>query len=363
MVASATTSSAAAALARWLRTPRSHTPFLWGVHVCVCLCARVCIAWCAGAVVSASWDATVKVWDLRSPSMAAPEDASTRAADMTLALPERAFSMSLCSDYIVLVATAGQHLVAYDLRKGDEMLWKRESTVKFQLRCIRAFADGKGYVVSSIDGRCGVEYMEEADGKPFSFKCHRSKTPDGKELITPVNALAFNPVYNTFVTGGGDGTVAAWDHVSKKRLAVLGTYPTSIAALAFNRCVQAGYASPARPSARANAVVFTLPPRVRTHVLARACACVCVCVADAGRAPSWRLPRRTRGRRVRRSIPRTASMCTVWGAPWLARALRKVADPAAMVVRHASWRRCRPSWRARPRVRVVPLSLILRTSL
>lgn len=146
--------------------------------------------------------------------------------------------MSLCGDNLVVVGCADQSIVAWDFRMGGEPLFQRPSTIKYQLRCLRAFNDGAGFVSSAIDGRCGVEYLDEAKGKPFSFKCHRVKLPDGKERITPVNALAFNPKVGTFVTGGGDGVVAAWDHISKKRLCVLSQHPTSIASLAYSGYVR-----------------------------------------------------------------------------------------------------------------------------
>lgn len=41
--------------------------------------------------------------------------------------------------------------------------------------------------------------------------------------------------YGTFATGGCDGLVNLWDGSNKKRLYQYNKYPTSIAALAFNR--------------------------------------------------------------------------------------------------------------------------------
>ena len=59
------------------------------------------------------------------------------------------------------------------------------------------FADGKGFAVASIEGRCGIvnvnlniEKMGETD---FCFKCHRvenSKTNDGDAYT--VNMMSFN---------------------------------------------------------------------------------------------------------------------------------------------------------------------------
>lgn len=50
-----------------------------------------------------------------------------------------------------------------------------------------------------------MEYFdmgEESQAKKYAFKCHRLSDDNGKNTIYPVNALAFNPVYGTFATGG-----------------------------------------------------------------------------------------------------------------------------------------------------------------
>ena len=49
----------------------------------------------------------------------------------------------------------------------------------------------QGYVVSSIEGRVAVEYLDpnpEVQKKKYAFKCHRLKE-DGIEKIFPVNAI------------------------------------------------------------------------------------------------------------------------------------------------------------------------------
>ena len=50
----------------------------------------------------------------------------------------------------------------------------------------------------------------------------------------PVNALAFHPVHGTFASGGGDGFVALWDGVAKRRIRQYQRYPASVAALSFS---------------------------------------------------------------------------------------------------------------------------------
>ena len=72
---------------------------------------------------------------------------------------------------------------------------RRESSLKYQTRCIRAHPRETGYVLSSIEGRVAVEYFDpspEAQAKKFAFKCHRVKE-DGKDTIFPVNSIAFHP--------------------------------------------------------------------------------------------------------------------------------------------------------------------------
>lgn len=148
---------------------------------------------------------------------------------------------------------------------GVEPEQRRESSLKFQTRCVRGFTDGSGYALSSIEGRVAMEYFDpapEAQAKKYAFKCHRSTT-NGIDTVYPVNSIAFHPGYGTFATGGGDGVVnvsppppafapssilpftyanslilidstSIWDGNNKKRLCQFHKYPTSIASLAFD---------------------------------------------------------------------------------------------------------------------------------
>lgn len=177
--------------------------------------------------VTGSWDKTVRTWDPRSDA---------KKAVATAELPERCYTMGLSeSNDTLVVGTAERHVLVFDMRALDKgPVQKRESPFKFQTRCIRTFTTGDGYAISSIDGRVGMEFLAEADeSKNYAFRCHRKKV-DGVTQVYPVNALAFNPAYGTFATGGCDGSVATWDGVHKKRLANISGFPTSIAALAFN---------------------------------------------------------------------------------------------------------------------------------
>lgn len=66
-----------------------------------------------------------------------------------------------------------------------------------------------------------------------STQCHR-RNENGKDVVYPVNALAFHPTYGTFATGGGDGVINIWDGSNKKRLFQISQYPAAVASLSFS---------------------------------------------------------------------------------------------------------------------------------
>lgn len=137
----------------------------------------------------------------------------------------------------IIVGTSERHVWIWDMRRLVEPESSRESSLKYQTRCIRAFIDGEGYALASTEGRVAVEYFDpspQAQVNKYAFKCHRGKTPDGVEEVYPVNCIAFHPVYGTFATGGCDNTVNIWDGKNKKRLCQFRKYPNSIASMAFN---------------------------------------------------------------------------------------------------------------------------------
>jgi cell cycle arrest protein BUB3 len=117
----------------------------------------------------------------------------------------------------------------------------RESSLKFLTRAVSCMPNDAGYSTSSIEGRVAVEWFEdtaESQARKYAFKCHRQTAPDeegGGDVVYPVNALAFHPVYGTFASGGGDGTVALWDAEAKRRMRQYQKFPNSVAALAFSR--------------------------------------------------------------------------------------------------------------------------------
>jgi cell cycle arrest protein BUB3 len=118
---------------------------------------------------------------------------------------------------------------------------QRESSLKFLTRAVACMPNDAGYATSSIEGRVAVEWFEdtaESQARKYAFKCHRQAAPEeegGGDIVYPVNALTFHPVYGTFASGGGDGTVALWDAEAKRRMRQYQKFPDSVAALAFSK--------------------------------------------------------------------------------------------------------------------------------
>jgi WD40 repeat protein len=105
------------------------------------LTIALCIFIHLGQVVTGSWDKTIKCWDPRGVS--GPE----RTLVGTYAQPERVYSMSLVGNRLV-VATAGRHVNIYDLRNMSQPEQKRDSSLKYQTRCVRCFPNGTGNLFS-----------------------------------------------------------------------------------------------------------------------------------------------------------------------------------------------------------------------
>ena len=94
-----------------------------------------------------------------------------------------------------------------------------------------------GYASSSIEGRVAVEWFDpsaESQSRKYAFKCHRQTSPENVDVVYPVNALAFHPVHGSFASGGGDGFVALWDGVAKRRIRQYQRYQSSVSALSFS---------------------------------------------------------------------------------------------------------------------------------
>ena len=187
---------------------------------------------------SSGWNSQFYLWDT----------SKQKEPLFSISLPDKALSMDVdpSNPLRVAVSTAGRRLIIIDIQIPDDndnttskitakIVLNRESSLKFQSRVCRFFPDGIGLAIGSIEGRVGIEFLNElsvsSNGmKKYAFKCHRVGS-----VVYPVNAIAFHPIHGTFATGGCDGSVVTWDGLHKKKLVVLPKFPSGIAAMAFNR--------------------------------------------------------------------------------------------------------------------------------
>ncbi|KAJ6801726.1 protein RAE1-like [Iris pallida] len=153
-------------------------------------------------LVTGSWDKTLRYWDTRQ---AQPVH--------TQQLPDRCYALTLRYPLMV-VGTADRNIIVYNLQNPQAEFKRIQSPLKYQTRCVAAFPDQQGFLVGSIEGRVGVQHLDDAQqSKNFTFKCHR----EGNEIYS-VNSLNFHPVHHTFATAGSDGAFNFWDKDSKQRL-------------------------------------------------------------------------------------------------------------------------------------------------
>jgi mRNA export factor len=106
----------------------------------------------AGPIVaSGSWDKTVKFWDMRQQNPAA-----------SLTCLERVYAMDSKARLLV-VGTAECKIHLVDLGNPTAFARTLESPLRHQTRSVTAFPDGKGWATASIEGRCGINTVEEKD--------------------------------------------------------------------------------------------------------------------------------------------------------------------------------------------------------
>jgi len=177
--------------------------------------------------ITGSWDRSVSMWDQRSPNQRVGHAITGK----------KVFAMSTSDDYVI-VGTADRKVFIYDIRNLDKLVQDRVSSLKHQTRDIQVNIEQTGFLLTSVEGRVAVEYIDASpkwQNKKFAFKCHRYLDKETQcQTVFPVNCAAFHPQFGTFVTGGCDGLVMAWDGDNKKRICQFPQFNTSIAALDFN---------------------------------------------------------------------------------------------------------------------------------
>ncbi|CDR94015.1 WD domain/ mitotic checkpoint protein, putative [Babesia bigemina] len=181
-------------------------------------------------VISGGWDKRLRAFDVRI------------AAKRPVAEVEiygKVHCMDLLNNTLV-VGDSMKRVYIYDISRGFSGFATPETkdgVLKFQFRSIKCFPDNRGFALGSIEGRVAWEYfskLPESVSQQYAFKCHRKKTMPDSDVAYAVNSIDFHPRYGTFVTGGADGLVCAWDGLSRKRLWRTTTLPTSVSSVSFN---------------------------------------------------------------------------------------------------------------------------------
>ncbi|GFE54970.1 mitotic checkpoint BUB3 family protein [Babesia ovis] len=181
-------------------------------------------------IITGSWDKKIRAFDPRC-------DSTKPVADVEI------FGKVYCMDLLnntIVVGDSMKRVYIYDISRGFSGFATpdtKDGILKFQYRSIKCFPDNRGFALGSIEGRVAWEYFSKAQeyvSQQYAFKCHRNRAPTDCDLAYAVNSIDFHPRYGTFVTGGADGVVCAWDGHSRKRLWRTTTLATSVASVSFN---------------------------------------------------------------------------------------------------------------------------------
>jgi mRNA export factor len=100
-------------------------------------------------VATGSWDKTIKYWDMRTPNPVG-----------TITLGDRVYSMDSRGQLLV-AGSADNMLAVVDLNNPTVVFRQDRSPLKNQIRKVACFTVGKGYAISSIEGRIGIQYVDQ----------------------------------------------------------------------------------------------------------------------------------------------------------------------------------------------------------
>lgn len=169
---------------------------------------------------TAGWDKMLHYWDCRQPqpALTVPHQHAIYALD--------------CRHPLLITSDAKSTVQVFNLADPTKVYKSKPTPLKHATRTVGAMVDKAGFVICAAEGRCAVQYIEDANiPKNFSFRCHRN---DDTHITYAVNDISFHPICGTFATCGSDGVYNFWDHTSKSKLKPFNALPVPLTAIRFN---------------------------------------------------------------------------------------------------------------------------------
>jgi mRNA export factor len=155
----------------------------------------------------------------------------------------------MSGEFPLLVTAHSEMVIHYwDLRKIFSKQFEPQgilsSPLKFATTSICCFGDAKGFAIGSIEGRCGIKYVNldtnsTTSADDFCFKSHRVDDDPKSSYAKPsqvysVNGLTFNKKFNTFASYGQDGCYFFWNKDNKSKLKSTKPGPSPVTAADYH---------------------------------------------------------------------------------------------------------------------------------
>jgi len=174
-------------------------------------------------VVSAGWDKMLYFWDCRQSQPA-----------LSVTMPAPVFAMDVLHPLLITADNARQ-IAAFNLasQTPTQPVKYMQSTLQHQLRAVACFPDRTGFISTSIEGRCALQYFEDntTASQNFSFRCHRSE----QNMCYAINDVVYHPrMTGVFATCGADGRFVFWDRPSKTRIREYSAGDMPLTSMRFN---------------------------------------------------------------------------------------------------------------------------------